>query len=97
MTKSTFPPNMTQGIHHFYIYSSLVNGVTVNEKIFPLLATVDVTKGNYGQQVIHSIGHPLFVDCLHGPQQMIEIAISDNMGSTEHTCAGQTKLTLAIQ
>ena len=32
--KSTFPPNMTRGTHHFYIYSSLVNGVTVNEKFF---------------------------------------------------------------
>ena len=95
--KSTFPPNMTRGTHHFYIYSSLVNGVTVNEKILPLLATVDATKGKYGQQVIHSIRYPLFVDCVHGPQQVIEITISDDMGSTENILAGRTKLTLAIQ
>ena len=25
--KSSFTPNMTRGTHHFYIYSSLVNGV----------------------------------------------------------------------
>ena len=93
--KSSFPPNMTRGTHHFYIYSSLVNGVTVNEKILPLLATVDATKGKYGQQVIHSIRYPLFVDCIHGPQQVIEITISD-MGSTENIPAGQTKLTMVI-
>ena len=91
--KSSFPPNMTRGTHHFYIYSSLVNGVIVNEK---LLAPVDATKGKYGQQVIHSIRYPLFVDCVHGPQQVIEITISDNMGSTENILAGRTKLTLAI-
>ena len=46
MLKSTFPPNMTRETHRFYIHSSLVNGATVNEKILPLLATVDATKGN---------------------------------------------------
>ena len=67
------------------------------KKILPLLITVDATKGNYGQQVIYSVRYPLFVDCIHGPQQMIEITISDNMDSTESILAGQTKLTLAIQ
>ena len=69
-----------------------MNSVTVNEKILPLLATVDATKGNYGQQVIHLIRYPLFVDYVHGPQQMIEITISNDMGSIESTFAGRTNL-----
>ena len=63
------------------------------KKFFHLLATVDATKGKYRQQVIHSIRYPLFVDCVHGPQQVIEITISDDMGSTENILAGQAKLT----
>ncbi len=94
---STFPPNMTRGTHHFYIYSSLVSGVSVNEKILPLLATVDATKGKYGQHVTHSIRYPLFVDCVHGPQQMIEVTVSDDTGKIEGILVGKTKLTLAIQ
>ena len=86
--KSAFPPNMTRGTHHFYNYSSPVNGVTINEKILPLLATVDATKGKYEQQVIYSIRYPLFVDCIHGHQQMIEITISDDIGSTENILVG---------
>ena len=37
-----FSSKLTRGTYRLYIYSSLVNGVTVNEKILPLLATVQV-------------------------------------------------------
>ena len=49
------PPDMTRGIHHFYIYCSLVRSVAINEKNLPLLATVDATRGNYAEQMVHPI------------------------------------------
>ena len=94
---ASLPPNMTGGTHHFYIYCSLVKGVIVNEKILPLLATVDATKGRRGQQVIHSVKFPLFVECVDGPQQMIEVTVSNDTGDIKGLLMGRTKLTLAIQ
>ena len=91
------PPDMTRGTHHFYIYCSLVRSVAINEKNLPLLATVDATKGNYGEQIVHPIQFPLFVDCESGPTQVIEVTISDDVGNIEGLLMGRTKLTLAIQ
>ena len=99
--KKTFtanrPPDMTRGTHHFYIYCSLVRNVTINEKNLPLLATVDATKGNYGEQIVHPIQFPLFVDCESGPTQVIEVTVSDDVGNVEGLLMGRTKLTLAVQ
>ena len=58
--------DMTRGTHYFYIYCSLVCSIAINEKNLPLLATVDATKGNYGEQIVHPIQFPLFVDCESG-------------------------------
>ena len=91
------PPDMTRGTHHFYIYCSLVRSVAINEKNLPLLATVDATKGNYAEQMVHPIQFPLFVDCESGPTQVIEVTISDDVGNIEGLLMGRTKLTLAIQ
>ena len=88
---------MTRGTHHFYIYYSLVRSVAINEKNLPLLATVDATKGNYGEQIVHPIQFPLFVDCESGPTQVIEVTISDDVGNIKGLLMGRTKLTLAIQ
>ena len=91
------PPDMTRGTHHFFIYCSLVRSVAINEKNLPLLATVDATKGNYGEQIVHPIQFPLFVDCESGPTQVIEVTVSDDVGNIEGLLMGRTKLTLAIQ
>ena len=88
---------MTRGTHHFYIYYSLVHSVAINEKNLPLLATVDATKGNYAEQMVHPIQFSLFVDCESGPTQVIEVTISDDVGNIEGLLMGRTKLTLAIQ
>ena len=87
---------MTIGTHNFYIYCSLVRSVAINKNL-PLLATVDATKGNYGEQMVHPIQFPLFVDCESGPTQVIEVTISDDVGNIEGLLMGRTKLTLAIQ
>ena len=91
------PPDMTRGTHHFYIYCSLVRSVAINKKNLPLLATVNATKGNYAEQMVHPIQFPLFVDCKSGPMQVIEVTISDDVGNIEGLLMGRTKLTLAIQ
>ena len=91
------PPDMTRGTHHFYIYCSLVRSVAINEKNLPLLAMVDATKGNYREQIVHPIQFPLFVNCKSSPMQVIEVTISDDVGSIEGLLMGRTKLTLAIQ
>ena len=91
------PPDMTRGTHHFYIYCSLVKGVAVNDKTLPILATVDATLGTYGQQIVHPVQYPLFVDCESGPMQMVEVRIADDTGNSENLLIGRTKLTLAVQ
>ena len=91
------PPDMTRGIRHFFIYCSLVKGVTINEQVLPLLASIDATKDTYGQQIMHPVQHPLFVECVEGPQQLIEVTIADDTGNVRGLLMGRTKLTLAIQ
>ena len=91
------PPDMTRGTHHFYIYCSLVKNVMVNDKMVPILATVDATKGKYGEQIQHPVQYPLFVDCVEGPQQNVEVTIADDTGSIKGLLMGRTKLTLAVQ
>ena len=91
------PPYMTRGTHHFYIYCSLARSVAIYEKNLPLLATVDATNGNYGEQIVHPIQFPLFVDCESSPMQVIEVIILDDVGNIEDFLMGRTKRTLAIQ
>ena len=91
------PPDMSGGVHHFYIYCSLTKNVSVNEQLVPLLATVDATKGAYGEQVVHPIQFPLFLDCQEGPQQQVQVTIADDTGNSEGLLMGRTKLTLALR
>ena len=72
---------MTRGTRHFYICCSLVCSVAINEKNLPLLVMVDATKSNYGEQIVHPIQFPLFVDCKSDAIQVIEVIISDDIGN----------------
>ena len=47
------------------------------------VAPVDATKGNYGEQVVHPIQFPLFVDCKSSPTQVIEVTILDDVSNIE--------------
>ena len=89
--------DMSRGTHHFYIYCSLVKNIAINNKMLQLLATVDATRGIFGQQIVHPVQYPLFVDCVEGPQQMIEIVIADDVGNVKNLLMGRTKLTLAVR
>ena len=91
------PPDMTRGVHHFYIYCSLCANVAVNERMLPLLATIDATKGRNGEQVQHHAKFPLFVNCVKGPQQVISVTIADDTGNSAQLLHGRTKLTLAVR
>ena len=71
--------------------------MAVNDKTLPILATVDATLGTYGQQIVHPVQYPLFVDCESGPMQMVEVRIADDTGNSENLLIGRTKLTLAVQ
>jgi len=90
------PPDMTRGTHNFFIYCSLVKDVPVNEQNVPLLATLDAKKGAYGKQIQHHMNTPIFVDCVDGPQQLIEVTIGDDSGNVKNLLQGRTTLTLAI-
>ena len=91
------PPDMTRGIHHLYIYCSLVDNVAVNERMLPLLDTLDATKGRNGEQVQHDLKFPLFVNCAAGRQQTISVTIADDTGNSAQLLHGRTKLTLALR
>ena len=91
------PPDMTRGTHHFYIYCSLVKETALNNKMLQILATVDATKGRYGEKVVYPIVHPLFVDAVEGQQQVVEVTIADGTGTSKGLITGETKLTLAVQ
>jgi hypothetical protein len=91
------PPDMTRGTHNFFIYSSLVKNVPINEQMVPLLAVLDATAGEYGQQVQHHVRAPVYVDCIDGPQQKVEISIADDTGNIDSLLQGNTLLTLAIR
>lgn len=91
------PPDMTRGTHNFFIYSSLVKNVPINEQTVPLLAVLDATAGEYGQQVQHHVRAPVYVDCIDGPQQKVEISIADDTGNVNGLLQGNTLLTLAIR
>ena len=58
---------------------------------------MDATKGSYGEQVMHPIQYPLFLDCVEGAQQKIEVTIADDTGNIKGLLMGRTKLTLAIR
>ena len=91
------PPDMSRGTHHFYIYCSIVQDVMINDRRLCLLATVDASEGVYGEQKLHHIIHPLFVKCVPGRQQLIEVTISDDVGNHSRLLMGRTKLTCSIQ
>ena len=91
------PPDLTRGVHHYYIYCSLVKNNFVNNKPLQILAAVDATKSAYGEQFFHSVQYPSFVDCVEGLQQMIEVTISDDVGEVKNLLAGRTNLTLVIK
>ena len=91
------PPDLLHGTHHFYIYCSLVKNNPVNNRLLQILATVDATKGVYGEQVVHHVQYPMFIDCVEGPQQMVEVTIADDTGSIQGLLMGRTKLTLAVK
>lgn len=90
------PPDLKRGIHSFFIYCSLAKNVPVNEQMVPLLATLDAEKGDYGEQIQHHMQTPIFVDCVDGPQQLVEVTISDDSGSINNLLIGRTTLTLAV-
>jgi hypothetical protein len=90
-------PDMTRGTHNFFIYNSLVKNVPVNEQMVPLLSVLDATAGKYGQQIQHHVQAPVFVDCVDGPQQKVEITIADDSGNVKGLLQGKTMLTLAIK
>ena len=90
------PPDMTHGMWHFYIYCSLVKNIAVINKMLPILATIDATKGVYGEQVMHPVQYPLFVNCVQGPQQIVQVAIAD-MVSVKNLFTGITKLKLSVK
>ena len=90
------PPNMNRGTHHFYIYCSLVKNVMINNMQAPLLATVDATKGEYGEQIMHPVLQPIYLEAVEGPQQVIEVEIADDTGNRIGLLMGRTKLTLAV-
>ena len=77
------PPDMTRGTRHFYIYCSLIKDVAINEQMHPVLATVDATLGSYGEQIVHPVRFPLYMECNKGPQQQILVIIADDMGNTK--------------
>jgi hypothetical protein len=89
------PFDLTRGTQLYFIYCSLGKPVPVNENYFQLLATLDATRGGYGEQISHHVIRPLAVDCVEGIQQMVEVSISDNMGNRKGLLMGTTKLTLA--
>jgi hypothetical protein len=89
----TKPPDMTGGTHHFFIYCNLMKEVGVNEKMLQLVATVDATKGGYGEQIRHTIPHPIFVSCVGGNRQVIEVTIANDVGKCEGLLMGRTTLT----
>ena len=89
-------PDMTNGSHFFYIYCSLVEGIMVNEKTLPLLCTLNAEVGEYGIQVVHNAVYPMFVKCIGGLQQKIEVFISDEIGTQKDLLMGDTLLTLRI-
>ena len=91
------PPDMTRGTHHFYIYCSLVKETALNNKMLQILATVDATRGRYGEKVVYPIAHPLFVEAIEGQQQVVEVTIADGTGTSTGLITGETKLTLAVQ
>ena len=90
------PPNMNRGTHHFYIYCSLVKNVMINNMLAPLLATVDATKGEYGEQIMHPVLQPIYLEAVEGPQQVIEVEIADDTGNRIGLLMGRTKLTLSV-
>ena len=91
------PPDLTRGTRHFYIYCSLIKDVAINEQMHPVLATVDATQGKYGDQIVHPVRFPLYLDCVEGPQQQISVIIADDMGNTKNLLMGRTKLTLVVE
>ena len=95
--KANRPPNLSGGTHHFFIYCSLVKNVLVNNSLVPLLCTLDATKGKYGEQVMHPVVHPLFVEANEGPHQTIEIVIADDTGNQQNLLMFRTKLTLSVE
>lgn len=90
-------PDMTRGTHNFFIYSSLVKRVLVNEQKVPLVAVLDATAGEYGQQIQHHVRAPIFLDCVDGPQQKVEVSIADDSGSVNGLLQGITMLTFSIK
>jgi hypothetical protein len=90
-------PDMTRGTHNFFIYSSLVKRVLVNEQKVPLVAVLDATAGEYGQQIQHHVRSPIFLDCVDGPQQKVEVSIADDSGSVSGLLQGITMLTFSIK
>jgi hypothetical protein len=90
---SSRPPDMTGGTHHLFVYCSLGKQVGVNERMLQLVASLDATKGGYGQQVQHTVPHPLFVSCVGGPQQVVEVTIANDVGTCEGLLMGRTTLT----
>ena len=88
--------DMSRGLHHFYVYCSLAKPVAVNERHLHLMATLDAHKGIRGKQVTHNVRYPLFIDCVEGIQQMVEVTIADDTGNSQNLLVGRTKLTLAI-
>ena len=90
-------PDMTRGTHNFFIYCSLTDPVMVNDKRLNLLATVDATKGGYGEQVRHNVTHPIFVDCVAGLHQNVHITIADDVGNYSNLLMGRTILTCAVR
>ena len=90
------PPNLYSGTHHFYIYCSLVKNVMVNNHLVPLLGTLDATQGKYGEQVMHPVVHPLYVDAEEGPHQVVEVEVADDVGNRKGLLMSRTKLTLSV-
>jgi hypothetical protein len=91
------PTDMTRGTHNFFIYTSLVKNVHINEQRVPLLAVLDATAGEYGQQVQHHVQAPVYVECEEGRSQKIEVSIADDSGNSTGLLQGNTMLTLAIK
>jgi len=88
-----FPPDMSGGRYHLFIYTDIVDQQMVGSTLVPLLRMINLS-GKDGETVTHTFQAPYYMNLCRHTIESISILVCDEFGSEIPFDRGQVTVTL---
>ena len=87
-------PLLDKNIHHFYLYTNIVQPSLVGGEEVPLLRYIPITNAEFGQTVFMEWQNPTYLPVTVSELRQVELALYDDTGQPIHFSDGRTVVTL---